>query len=116
MGRDALDEVSAARARRRSGGGELLVEDHVEYGGQVVTTEPGGPREPEEAGVVERRVPVRLAGPVHVVGRRDRQTRVVLGDPGAQAPPELRLRRRVTKVHRQLPAGFAAAAAAARRR
>ena len=91
--RDPLHEISEARARRRAGGGELLVEDDVEDRGQVVTAEAGGPGEAEEAGVVERGVPLRLSGPVLVVGRGDRQTRVVLGEPGAQARPELRFLR-----------------------
>jgi len=81
--RDALDEVSEAGARRRAGGGELLVEDDVEDRWQVMAAEAGGPGEAEEARVVQRRVPLRLPGPVLVVGRGDRQARVVLGDPGA---------------------------------
>jgi hypothetical protein len=88
--RDPLDEVSEAGARRRAGGGELLVEDDVEDRGQVVAAETRGPGEAEEARVVQRRVPLRLPGPVLVVGRRDRQTRVVRGDPGAQPRPEIR--------------------------
>ena len=91
--RDPLDEVAEARTRRRARGGELLVEDDVEDRGQIVTAEAGGPGESEEAGVVERGVPLRLPGPVLVVGRRDRQTGVVLGEPGAEARPELRFRR-----------------------
>jgi hypothetical protein len=91
--RDPLDEVPEARARRRAGGGELLVEDDVEDRGQVVAAEAGGPGEAEEARVVQRGVPLRLPGPVLVVGRGDRQTRVVLGDPGAQSRPERRFLR-----------------------
>jgi len=93
MCRDSLNEISEARAWRRPSGGELLVEDDVEDGRQVVTAEAGGPRETEEARVVQRRVPLRLPSPILVVGRGDRQTRVVVGDPGAQPRPELRFLR-----------------------
>ena len=75
MRRDALDEIAEARARRRSRRGELLVEEDVEDGGQLVTAEAGGPGEAEEARVVEGGVPLRLPGPVLVVGGRHRQAR-----------------------------------------
>ena len=113
---DALHEVAEARARRRARGGDLLVEDHVEHGRQVVTAEPRRPAQPEEPGVVERGVPFGLARPVLVVGRRRGQAGVVLGEPGAQAAAELGFGGRVTKVHRPPPAARAAARAAARRR
>jgi len=70
--RDPLDEIAEARARWRPGRGEFLVEDDVEDRGQVVPPEPGRPGEPEEARVIERRVPFRLARPVLVVGGGDR--------------------------------------------
>jgi len=93
VGRDPLDEISEAGPRRRAGGGELFVEDDVEDRGQIATAEAGGPGEAEKARVVQRRVPLRLPRPVLVVGRGDWQARVVLGDPGAQQRPELRLPR-----------------------
>src|SRR5262249_13796950 len=114
--RDPLDEISEAGARRRAGDGELLVEDDVEDCGQIVAAEAGGPGEAEEACVVQRSVPLRLPGPVLVVGRGDRQTRVVLDDPGAQPRPELRFLWRVTKVRRSPPDGCARAGAGARHR
>src|SRR5262249_53239205 len=95
---------------------QLLVEDHVEHGRQVVAAEAGGPREPEEARVVEGRVPFRLSGPVLVVGRRDRQAGIVLRQPRAEARSEPGLRRRITKVHPPLLGALAATAAAARLR
>jgi hypothetical protein len=93
MRRDPLDQVSEARARRCVGGRELLVEDDVEDRWQVVATEAGGPGEAEEARIVQRRVPLGLPRPVLVVGRGDRQTRIVVGNPGAQPRPELRFLR-----------------------
>ena len=108
--RDALHEVAEARPRRRARGRELVVEDDVEHRRQVVTAEARRPAQPEEAGVVERGVPLGLAGPVLVVGRRRRQAGIVVGEPRPQAGPELRLGRRVTKVHRSPPAARAAAA------
>ncbi len=114
--RDPLDEVPEARARRRAGGRELVVEDHVEDRGQVVAAVAGGPAQPEEAGVVERRVPLGLACPVLVVGRRGRQAGVVAGQPDAQTVPELGLGRRVTKVHRPIPDARAPGDGAVRRR
>ena len=55
------------------------------------------PREPEEAGVVERPVPRRLPAPVVVVGGRRRQSRIVRRQPGAEPragtpPPPARQR------------------------
>ena len=103
VGADALHEIAQARPRRRAGSRELLVEDHVEDGREVVAAEPGRPAQAEEAGVVQRRVPLRLAGPVLVVGRRRREPGVVVRQPGAQPRPELGLGRRVTEVHRPPP-------------
>src|SRR5262249_26468201 len=114
--RDAVHQVSEARPWGRAGGGELLVEDDVEDRGKVMTAEAGRPGEAEKAGVVEGGVPLRLSRPVLVVGRRDRQPRIVLRDPAPETRAEPRLFRRVTKVHRALRDGSAPAVAAARRR
>src|SRR5207244_1162585 len=113
---DPLHEVTEARTRGRTRGGELVVHDDVEDRGQVVTAETRGPAQSEEAGVVDGGVPSGLPGPVLVFGRRCGQAHQVAGEPRAQARAELRLRGGVTKVHRQLPAARAPARGAARRR
>ncbi len=100
---DPLDQVAEARPRRRARGRHLLVEDHVEDGRQVLTAVARRPAQPEEPGVVQRGVPLGLAGPVLVVGRRRGQAGVVVGEPRAQPGPELGFRRRVTKVHSSPP-------------
>src|SRR5690606_15855580 len=66
---DALDEVADARTRRRTGGRELLVEDHVVDRGQTLTSGLDGPRHAEESRLVQRAVPGSLPRPVLVRGR-----------------------------------------------
>ena len=61
--RDALHEIAETRTRRRARGRELLVEDHVEHGRQVVTAEPRGPAQPEEARRRRARCAIRPAVP-----------------------------------------------------
>jgi hypothetical protein len=86
---DPLDEIAEARTRRRAGGGELLVEDHVVDARQLVSADVLRPRQAEEAGLVERLVPRGLTAPVVVIGRRRRQSRVVGVEPGPQPGTEL---------------------------
>ena len=89
--RDALHEIAEARTRRRARGRDLFVEDDVEHRRQVVTAEARRPAQPEEARVEERGVPLGLARPVLVVGRRRRQAGIVLREPRPKARPELGL-------------------------
>ena len=101
---DALHEVAEARARRRAGRGELVVEDDVEDGRQLVAAVALRPAQAEEAGVVERGVPLGLARPVLVVGGRRGEAGVVLGEPGLEPGPELGFAGRVTVIHQaELP-------------
>ena len=91
--RDPLHEVAEARARRRAGGGELLVEDDVEDRGQVVTAEAGGPARARRS----RRRRARCATPPAAPSTRRRSTRPAdpgcsrrarrAGAPGTPLPP-----------------------------
>ena len=100
---DALHQVAEARPGRGAGGGQLVVEDDLVDGGQLVAADVLRPRHGEEPGVVERLVPAGGAGPVVVGRRRRRQPRVVVAQPGAQPATGSRPRRESHRSPRQPP-------------
>src|SRR5437764_45306 len=91
---------AGTRARWRADGCELLVDDDVEHGRELVSAIVLGPAQAEEPGTVEGGMPLGLPGPVVIVGRRRGQAGIVLRQPCPQPGPEVGLRRGVTKVHR----------------
>src|SRR5262249_58502590 len=65
---DALHEVAEAGPRRSARRRELLVQDHVEDGREIVAAVALRPAQPEEPGVEGGGRPVRLARPIGALG------------------------------------------------
>jgi hypothetical protein len=83
----ADDQVAQTRSCRRTGFGDLLVDDHVVHRGQVPAAVLGGPRRPEEPRGVQRLMPGALGLPVGIAGGGE--LALLLAEPGAQVGPEL---------------------------
>jgi len=92
---DSLDQIAHTGAWRCSSRSQLLVDDDV-----IDARHPGtdvGVQDRRRTGVIERLMPGGHTRPVAVIGRRDRQPRIVISQPFPQLKAKLLFRQRVTE-------------------